>query len=101
MFKRKEYLTSGDSRKAYAAQCMNKIEWNKYIGGEISNKLHEKLLPYHSGYVLPFKDILPLLEAGYLGTVKEMTESFNPEIDELKDIQKWLLESITEADELS
>lgn len=101
MYKRKEYLISGDSRKAYAAQCMCKIEWNKYIGGEISNKLHEKLLPYHYEYVIPFKDILPLLEAGYLGTVKEMTESFNPEIDELKDVQKWLLESITEADELS
>lgn len=101
MYTRDEYLTSGNGQKAYAAQCLDSIEWNKYIGGEISNELHKKLLPYYAEFVMPFKDILPLLESGYLGTVKEIASTLKPEIESLKDIQKWLIKSVNEADELS
>ena len=50
---------------------------------------------------MPYLNILPLLESGYLGTVKEIASSLQPEIESLKDIQLWLIESVTEADELS
>ena len=69
MYTRDEYLTSGNGQKAYAAQCLDSIEWNKKVGGDIANELHKKLLPYYSEFVMPYLNILPLLESGYLGTV--------------------------------
>lgn len=101
MYTRNEYLTSGNGQKAYAAQCLDSIEWNKKVGGDIANELHKKLLPYYSEFVMPYLNILPLLESGYLGTVKEIASTLKPEIESLKDIQLWLIDAVTEADELS
>lgn len=96
-YTRQSYISSEDFNEQHAARHLNDIEWNSYIGKEISKELHKRLLPYNSEYILPYKDILPLLEAGYLGTVIEILEQTEAPLDKLEELKQWLIQSCKEA----
>jgi len=99
MYSRQEYLISTECRKQSLALSNKGLDWNYAIAGKLDRDLHEKLLPFDSSLLVNFIQILPLISSGYFDTAKKMVAEteLDPSLDEVK---AWLLNALSEADDI-
>lgn len=100
MYSRNEYLNSTDCKKQCLARNNVGLDWNYAIASTIDRDLHEKLLNIDSTEVLPFIKLLPLISSGYFTTAIDQLEQTETSNEDLNEIKKWLISSLTEAKEI-
>lgn len=100
MYSRQEYLESTDCRKQNLARDHEGLDWNYAIAPKLDRDLHERLLSFDSSEVLPFIQILPLINSGYFGTAIEILDGLVAETETLANLKEWLVGALNEAREV-
>lgn len=100
MYSRNEYLNSTDCRKQCLARNNEGLDWNYAIAKAVDRDLHEKLLNIDSAEVLPFIQVLPLVNSGYFCTAIDYIKNQECSDEKLNEVKNWLISSLTEANEV-
>lgn len=73
------------------------LEWNQFIGRIIINDFIKQLADYDGTDFAEYMNVLPYIEYGLFQSAISLIQ--NIEIDGLDDLKKWLIQSLSEAED--